>query len=178
MKTAHQSKNAINRRDFLKMASVGVAAAGVLPATQREAKADVKKLKFTFACSPYDRLQARIDGTVQVEGVELNFLPLEIEETFWRQLRYQEFDGSEISFSSYILARSRGDERFIALPWLLPEVERTRKIMGDDWWPYGIDKNRKTIEAMCQYSYEQGLSEKLMKIEDLFAPETFTEFKR
>jgi 4,5-dihydroxyphthalate decarboxylase len=302
--------------------------------------------------------------------VELNFLPLEIEETFWRQLRYQEFDGSEISFSSHILARSRGDERFIALPvftsrifrhaavyintgkgiqkpedlkgkivgvpeyqmtaalwlrglfqheygvhprdikwrsgglempgreeklalklppdidlapiprgktlsqmldageidalftasapssftkgspnvkrlweeykdvegayyrktgifpimhavalkrsvykenpwvaqslykallasknvalknlqlsgtlhvalpWLLPEVERTRKIMGDDWWPYGIDKNRKTIEAMCQYSYEQGLSEKLMKIEDLFAPETFTEFKR
>jgi 4,5-dihydroxyphthalate decarboxylase len=64
-----------------------------------------------------------------------------------------------------------------ALPWLVPEVERTRKIMGDDWWPYGIEKNRKTIEAMCQYSYEQGLAEKLMKIEDLFAPETFTEFK-
>lgn len=124
MKTAHERKNGVNRRDFLKIGSISIAAAGMLPATRREAKADVKKLKFTFACSPYDRLQAIIDGTVQVEGVELNFLPLEIEETFWRQLRYQEFDGSEISFSSYILARSRGDERFIALPVFTSRIFR------------------------------------------------------
>ena len=49
--------------------------------------------------------------------------------------------------------------------------------MGEDWWPYGIGKNRKTIDALCDYSFEQGLSARKMTIEELFAPETFDEFK-
>jgi 4,5-dihydroxyphthalate decarboxylase len=329
----------------------------------------MKRLSFAFACSPYDRLRPIMDGSVPVEGMDFNFIPLMVEETFWRQLRHQEFDGSEMSLSSYILARSRGDERFIAipaftsrffrhscvfinvhkgitkpedlkgktigvpeyqmtapvwqrgllqheygvhprdvhwrsggeetpgrveklkiklpddidyapipndktlsqmldagridalltarapscftngspevrrlwenypeveadyyrrtrifpimhcvvikrsvykdnpwvaqslykallaaknitlknlqatealhamLPWLVYEAQRTREIMGEDWWPYGIDKNRETIDALCDYSFEQGLSERKMTIEELFAPETFDEFK-
>ena len=66
---------------------------------------------------------------------------------------------------------------YATLPWLVYEAERTREIMGVDWWPYGIEPNRKTLEAMCQYSFEQGLSEKLVTVEDLFASETFDEFK-
>ena len=327
------------------------------------------KLRFTFACSPYDRLQAILNGTIVPEGMDFNFIPLEVEEIFWRQLRHQEFDACEMSFSSYTMARSRGDERFIAipvftsrffrhssayinvnkgikspgdlkgktvgvpeyqmtaavwlrgifqheygvhprdvhwksggeetpgrvekiklelppdidyqsipadktlsrmldegeidalftarapssftsgspnvkhlfdryweaeeeyfkrtgifpimhavaikrsvyeqhpwvamslykallasknltlksmqhtfalhatLPWLVHHVDETRKVMGDDWWPYGIEKNRKTIEALCQYSFEQGLSARKMALEELFAPETFDEFK-
>ena len=312
-----------------------------------------------------------IDGTVMPEGIDLNFIPLEVEEIFWRQLKHEEFDGSEMSLSSYTMARSRGDDRFIAIPvftlrifrhscvyinvhkgitrpidligktvglpeyqmtaclWLrgifqheygvhpnqihwrgggqetpgreeklklrlppdidyqpiphdktlsemldsgeldamftartpscfakgspnvrrlfenfiemekeyylktdifpimhtialkrtvyeenpwmamslykaclrsknmvlqklqqtggaplyaiLPwggwEAERTRKIMGDDWWPYGIERNRVTVDALCQYSFEQGLSARRMTVEELFAPETFDEFK-
>jgi 4,5-dihydroxyphthalate decarboxylase len=327
------------------------------------------KLKFTLACSPYDRMHALIDGTVVPEGMEINFIPLEVEEIFWRQLRHQEFDGSEMSLSSYTMARSRGDDRFIAipvftsrffrhscvyinvnkgisrpedfkgktvgvpeyqmtaalwlrgifqheygvspqeihwrsggeevpgrveklnlqlpanvdyqaiprdktlsemidrgeidalftarapscflkgspnvrrlfedhvqiekeyyrktkifpimhalvikraiyeanpwvamslckaclasknitlqsmqhtfalhttLPWLISYVEETRRLMGDDWWPYGINMNRQTIEALCMYSYEQGLSLRHMAVGELFAPETFDEFK-
>jgi len=329
----------------------------------------MKRLKFTFACSPYDRLQPLMNGTVAPEGIDLNFIPLEVEEIFWRQLRHREFDGSEMSFSSYTMARSRGDDAFIAipvftsrffrhscvyinthkgishpqdlkgktvgvpeyqmtaalwlrgifqheygvhprdvhwrsggeetpgrveklklalptdveyqpippdrtlsdmldtgeidalftartpscftkgsqnvtrlfpdyievekeyyrktrifpimhcvvlkrsvyadnpwvamslhkalnasknvtlkslqhtfalhaaLPWLVSHVEETRRIMGDDWWPYGIEKNRETIEALCEYSFEQGLSVRKMTIEELFAPETLDEFK-
>ena len=329
----------------------------------------MKRLKFAFACSPYDRLQPLINGTVVPEGMDLNFIALDVEEIFWRQLRHQEFDGSEMSFSSYTMARSRGDDRFIAipvftsrffrhscvfinvhkgikgpedlkgktvgvpeyqitaalwlrgifqheygvhprdvhwrsggeetpgrveklkvelprdvdyqsippdrtlshmldageidalftarapscftqgspnvarlfpnymevekayyrktrifpimhtvvikravyeenpwiamslykalaaskaavvkslqhtfalhatLPWLMWHVEETRNIMGEDWWPYGIEKNRETIEAVCEYSFEQGLSARKMTLEDLFAPETFDEFK-
>jgi 4,5-dihydroxyphthalate decarboxylase len=66
---------------------------------------------------------------------------------------------------------------YASLPWLVHQVDYTRRIMGDDWWPYGIEKNRKTIEALCQYSFEQSLSARRMTIEDLFAPETFDEFK-
>ena len=327
------------------------------------------KVQIAFACVPYDRVMAIMNGSIVPDGIDLNFMPLQAEEIFWRQLRHTEFDVSEVSLSSYIMARSGGDDRLIAipvftsrsfrhasiyinankgintpqdlrgkiigvpeyqitaalwlrglfqheyglhpreiiwrragvetpgrvekvtlklpedidyapapagkslsgmletgeidamftgrapscfdrrspnvkrlfedylqvekeyfqktglfpimhticikreiynkypwvamslfkalkqakdqalenlqnavvlyssLPWLLYEAERTREIMGEDWWPYGIEPNRKTVETMCQYSYEQGLSKKLMSVEDLFAPETFDEFK-
>jgi 4,5-dihydroxyphthalate decarboxylase len=63
------------------------------------------------------------------------------------------------------------------LPWLTSYLDETRKLMGDDWWPYGIEENRQTIEALCAYSYEQGLSLRRLTVEELFAPETFDEFK-
>jgi 4,5-dihydroxyphthalate decarboxylase len=44
--------------------------------------------------------------------------------------------------------------------------------MGDNYWPYGIEQNRKTLEALFQYSYEQGLSKRRLTIEELFHPST------
>ena len=329
----------------------------------------MSKTQISFACTPYDRMFPLIDKTVIPKGIDLNFIDLEPEEIFWRQLKYQEWDASEMSLSSYIMARSGGDDRFIAipafpsryfrhkciyinsqngvknpqdlvgkkvgvpeyqisaalwvrgilqdeygvyprdmkwrcggeetpgreeklkiqlppdieyeiipkdktlsemlehgeidamisgrppscfsngspdikrlfanyrdvereyylkthifpimhtvvikrsvyeknrwiamelykalktskdiiikkiqgwpaifgiLPWLVSEVEYTKKVMGEDWWPYGINNNRLTLEAACRYSYEQGLSAELMTVENLFAPETFDEFK-
>jgi 4,5-dihydroxyphthalate decarboxylase len=327
-------------------------------------------LSLSFACPPYDRVMPLADRRVVPDGVDLNFLPLAVEEVFWRQLRNQEFDISESSLSSYVMLRSRGDERFIAipvftsrffrhacvfinthkgihkpqdlkgrivglpeyqitavvwlrgifqdeygifpkdiiwrsggeetpgrvekiklnlpaeidlepipadkylskmlengeldalftartpssysggsgnvarlfenyreveekyykktgifpimhtiiikrdvyknnpwvavnlykafcrakqiamnsymesaalhvtLPWVNSEVEYTQKLMGEDWWPYGLEQNRQTLETFLRYHHEQGLSEKLVSIEDLFAPETMdAEFK-
>lgn len=329
------------------------------------------KPRFTFSCKPYLHLSPILQGSVVPEGFLLNFIPLEVEEIFWRQLKHEEFDIAEMSLSSYVMARSRGDERFVAIPvftlrifrhsciyinvhkgikkpedlrgrkvgvpeyqmtaclwirgliqheygvhpremewrgggqetpgreeklkltlppdihyeaipkdktlsqmldtgeldalftartpscfangspnvarmfgnfieaegeyfrktgifpimhtvvlkretyeknrWLamsmykacdqaknnvlrgllqtggaplysiLPwgawEAERTRDVLGDDWWPYGIEKNRATLDALCQYSYEQGLSARLVTMDELFAAETFDEFK-
>ena len=329
----------------------------------------MSRLRLTFACYPYDRMQALLTGTVVPEGLDFNFIPLEVEEIFWRQLRHHEFDASEMGFSPYIVSRSREDDRFVAipifpskffrhscvyinankgitkpqdlrgktvgvpeyeitavvwlrgifeheygvhpkdvhwrgggvdvpgrveklkltlppdidyrsipadktlsrmldtgeidalftarapssftsgspnvkrlfenyweveqdyfqrtgifpimhtvvikrtiyeenpwiamslykalvvsknmalkslqqtaalhssLPWLVHHVDHARMVMGDDWWTYGIEKNRQTIETLCQYLFEQGLSAKKMAVEDLFAPETFDEFK-
>ena len=55
-----------------------------------------------------------------------------------------------------------------SLPWFGQEFEETRNLMGDNFWPYGIEPNRKALEALFQYSYEQGLAERELKIEDLF----------
>ncbi len=74
------------------------------------------KLALSFACPPYDRVMPLADGRVLLEGIELNFIPLAVEEVFWRQLRNREFDVSESSLSSYVMLKSRGDERFIAIP--------------------------------------------------------------
>lgn len=61
---------------------------------------------------------------------------------------------------------------YISLPWIGQEVEETIKLMGDNYWPYGIAPNRKTLETLFQYSYEQKLAAKRLKIEDLFHPST------
>ena len=65
----------------------------------------------------------------------------------------------------------------ITLPWVTDQVERAKKIMGKDWWPYGLDANRKTLETFLRYHHEQGLSKELMDVRELFAPETLDEYK-
>ena len=74
------------------------------------------KIHLTLACWDYDRTRALQEGKVQVEGVELTYLPLRVEETFWRMLRYQEFDAAELSMGSYLVAREKGSPRLIAIP--------------------------------------------------------------
>ena len=324
-------------------------------------------LSLSFACPPYDRILPLAYERVVPEGIRLNYLSLEVEEVFWRQLRNMEFDVSESSLSSYVMLRSRGDERFIAipvftsrffrhscvfinknkgihkpedlkgkivglpeyqitavvwlrgifqdeygvyprdihwrsggeetpgrtekitielpsdidlkpipsekylsqmldngeidalftarapscftngspnvarlfenyreveegyfrktgifpimhtviirrdvykknpwmavnlfkafckakdmavksysetaalhitLPWINAEAERTSEILGDDWWPYGLQKNRKVLDTFLRYHHEQGLSKNRMTVDDLFAPETLDE---
>ncbi|MFC7216079.1 PhnD/SsuA/transferrin family substrate-binding protein [Saliphagus sp. GCM10025334] len=63
------------------------------------------------------------------------------------------------------------------LPWLIHELEETRDLMGWDFWPYGVEDNRETLEFMAQMSYEQGLIKQQLTVEDLFAPTTFDEYK-
>ncbi len=58
------------------------------------------------------------------------------------------------------------------LPWISQEYLETRKSMGDNYWPYGIEPNRKTLEALLQYSYEQGFTNRIVKIEELFHSST------
>jgi len=74
------------------------------------------KLKLSFACWDYDRIRPLTDGTVQVKGIELNWLNMPVEEIFFRMMRHQEFDVAELSLSSYLIARDRGHPKFTAIP--------------------------------------------------------------
>lgn len=58
------------------------------------------------------------------------------------------------------------------MPWLGPELATTRALMGGDFSPYDIAKNRATLEAATRWSFEQHLSPRKLAIEELFAPET------
>lgn len=60
----------------------------------------------------------------------------------------------------------------ITLPWAAAELEATRQVLGHDFWPYGVEPNRKTIETLIRYSHEQGLTAPALTVEDLFAPST------
>lgn len=73
------------------------------------------KLSLSLACWDYDRTRALADGRVAVDGVELIYHPLVVEETFFRMLRFREFDAAEMSLSSYCRSKFL-DDPFIAIP--------------------------------------------------------------
>ena len=59
-----------------------------------------------------------------------------------------------------------------SLVWLQSYLEHERQVFGTEPWPYGFEANRKTIEALTAYVHYQGLAERLLPAEELFAPET------
>jgi len=65
-------------------------------------------LQLTIACGDYDRTHPLIDGSIKPEGIDLNWLVLPHFEIWTRMLNYYDFDASEISLSSYIIARTLG----------------------------------------------------------------------
>ena len=76
----------------------------------------MSRLPLSLACWDYDRTRALADGTVEAEGIDLNYLGLEVEETFFRMARHREFDVAEMSLSSYAVTLMRDDPPFIAIP--------------------------------------------------------------
>jgi 4,5-dihydroxyphthalate decarboxylase len=84
----------------------------------------VTLLPITLAAENYDRTRGLIDGSVRPEGIDLNYIPLAVEETFWRMTRYLEFDASEMSGTAYLIERSKPEPRFIAIPVFLSRTFR------------------------------------------------------
>ncbi|MGH7844123.1 MAG: ABC transporter substrate-binding protein [Candidatus Binatia bacterium] len=65
----------------------------------------------------------------------------------------------------------------VSLPWDVAEYEETRALMGADYWPYGFAPNRQVLETLQSYLLEQGLIEKKLQMEQLFADSTLEAFK-
>jgi 4,5-dihydroxyphthalate decarboxylase len=63
------------------------------------------------------------------------------------------------------------------LPWLIPHVEETERLLGRDFWPYGYEPNVHALGTFLRYSYEQGLSKRQLEPKELFAPESLESFK-
>jgi 4,5-dihydroxyphthalate decarboxylase len=57
----------------------------------------------------------------------------------------------------------------VSIPWSHCLADDVRGLMGRDFWPYGVEKNRKTIEALCSYAFEQGLVPRPVSADELFA---------
>jgi 4,5-dihydroxyphthalate decarboxylase len=76
----------------------------------------VSRLHLTFACGDYDRTRALEDGSVRPDGIDLTYLRLPVEETFFRMLRHREFDVAEMSLSTYVATLDQDPSPFVALP--------------------------------------------------------------
>ena len=73
-------------------------------------------LQLSIAMASNPRTWAVFDGRVKADGIDLIPSRVFASELFWRQLKFADFDVSEMSFSSLIMAKTRGDERWVGLP--------------------------------------------------------------
>jgi len=74
------------------------------------------RLRLTLACWDYDRTRALADGRVSAEGIDLVYLTQPVEETFFRMMRFREYDCAEMSLSSYTASLNSPNPPFIAIP--------------------------------------------------------------
>jgi 4,5-dihydroxyphthalate decarboxylase len=65
----------------------------------------------------------------------------------------------------------------VTLPFVEEQLAGARALMGEDYWPYGLERNRKTLETFLRHHHAQGLSSRLVKVEELFHPSTHEAFK-
>jgi 4,5-dihydroxyphthalate decarboxylase len=76
----------------------------------------MSRLRLSIACWNYDRTRALLEDCVPVDGIDLTYLNLPVEETFFRMLRHGEFDVAEMSLSSYVMSLFAQEPSFIAIP--------------------------------------------------------------
>ena len=65
----------------------------------------------------------------------------------------------------------------VTLPFVEENLKAARELMGEDFWPYGVASNRKTLEAFLRRHHAEGLSSRLVQVDELFHPSTYESFK-
>lgn len=87
-------------------------------------------------------------------------------------------------YKAFNEARRRSVQRVLELtssrvpvPWLADYAERWRSLFGTEYWPYGLEPNRTTLEAFCRYAFEQGVCHRQLAADELFAREVSSSFR-
>ena len=61
---------------------------------------------------------------------------------------------------------------YSSLPWFAQELEETRELMGDNFYSYGLEENRETLDTLLRYSHDQGLASRRLTVDELFVPQS------
>src|SRR3982074_2267235 len=99
----------------------------------------MSKLRLAMACWNYDRTRALLEDRIPIDGIDLTYINIPVEETFFRMIRHREFDVAEMSLSSFTLSLFKDPKPFVAIP-VFPSryfrhsciyVNRTSVILSD-----------------------------------------------
>jgi len=78
-------------------------------------------------------------------------------------------------FAAFTEAKNRSLERALdgnirrfPIPWCFDYAEKSRDMFGDDFWPYGGEANRATLEAFVQFCDEQGVTHRRVSVDELY----------
>jgi 4,5-dihydroxyphthalate decarboxylase len=97
-----------------------------------------------------------------------------------RELAEREPDLVRAIYQAFCAAKEQAAERYKTgmvfnnmanmVPWLSQLLGENSDLLGPDWWPYGMRENRKAIDTVLRYHYEQGLTRRLLSAEEIFVP--------
>jgi 4,5-dihydroxyphthalate decarboxylase len=65
----------------------------------------------------------------------------------------------------------------VTLPFVEESFKAARELMGDDFWAYGVEPNRNTLETFLRRHHGEGLSSRLVSVDEMFHPSTYESFK-
>jgi 4,5-dihydroxyphthalate decarboxylase len=65
----------------------------------------------------------------------------------------------------------------LPVPWVVERAARARALFGEDFWPYGVEANRPTLEAFLRFASEQGVAHRPLHVDELFPPEVRSTFR-
>ena len=134
-------------------------------------------MKLEVAFWNYDRTRALADGVVTIEGVNASFHSARIVKELAAERPevvkavYQGFcDAKQVATEQYVKGMTFNNMA-IMLPWFSKLIDEDRSLLGEDWWPYGMEANRKAVDAVLRYHHEQGFTKRRLTCEDIFAKE-------
>ncbi len=61
----------------------------------------------------------------------------------------------------------------VTMPFVEDNLGTVKKLMGENYWPYGVADNAATLTAFCEMHYQQGLSKRRLAVDELFHPATY-----
>jgi 4,5-dihydroxyphthalate decarboxylase len=70
-----------------------------------------------------------------------------------------------------------GGMTYFPILWSSEYAQRSRKLFGAQYWPYGVEANRQTLEAFLRYAHEQGVCHRLLKVDELFPPQVLQSYR-
>lgn len=87
-------------------------------------------------------------------------------------------------FRAFDEARRRAVDRLfeltasrVPLPWGPDTAGRWRELFGDEYWPYGLEPNRPTLEAFCRYAADQGVCHRRLRPDELFPESVLSSYR-
>jgi 4,5-dihydroxyphthalate decarboxylase len=87
---------------------------------------------------------------------------------------FKAFDQSK---TAALAALSDTSSTKVTLPFVEETLKSVRELMGRDFWSYGVEPNRKALEFFLRHHHAQGLSPRLMRVEEMFHPSVYETFK-
>jgi 4,5-dihydroxyphthalate decarboxylase len=87
-------------------------------------------------------------------------------------------------FNAFEKAKNRSVERalyggmtYFPILWGFEHARRSQALFDGDYWPYGVESNRRTLEAFLRYAHEQGVCHRLLRVEELFPPQLLRSYR-
>jgi 4,5-dihydroxyphthalate decarboxylase len=87
-------------------------------------------------------------------------------------------------FNAFEKAKNRSVERalyggmtYFPILWGFEHARRSQALFDGDYWPYGVESNRRTLEAFLRYAHEQGVCHRLLRVEELFPPQVLRSYR-